>query len=240
MGAYLCIASNGVPPTVSKRIKVSVDFPPMLWIPHQLVGAPLGYGVTLECFTEAHPTSLNYWTREDGHMIHDTRKYTPENTVGVPPYKTHMRLTIVNIQEKDYGTYKCVAKNPRGETDGTIRLYNNNDTFLIHTSVLASAPMPLVQRVDRENSIDPNVGASVGSWPARVGFIKGICANIHASRPHVGALLSLVSTRIECAMMFPDEDRIQENSNFKLLLLHQLLQRPRNGDIQISRKYEHK
>lgn len=25
MGAYLCIASNGVPPTVSKRIRVSVD-----------------------------------------------------------------------------------------------------------------------------------------------------------------------------------------------------------------------
>ncbi|KAK6624721.1 hypothetical protein RUM44_011580 [Polyplax serrata] len=25
LGAYLCIASNGVPPTVSKRIKVSVD-----------------------------------------------------------------------------------------------------------------------------------------------------------------------------------------------------------------------
>lgn len=25
MGAYLCIASNSVPPTVSKRIKVSVD-----------------------------------------------------------------------------------------------------------------------------------------------------------------------------------------------------------------------
>ncbi|KAI5709384.1 hypothetical protein M8J76_016817 [Diaphorina citri] len=25
MGAYLCIASNNVPPTVSKRIKVSVD-----------------------------------------------------------------------------------------------------------------------------------------------------------------------------------------------------------------------
>ncbi|KAI5692923.1 hypothetical protein M8J75_004109 [Diaphorina citri] len=26
MGAYLCIASNNVPPTVSKRIKVSVDY----------------------------------------------------------------------------------------------------------------------------------------------------------------------------------------------------------------------
>ncbi|KAL9706641.1 hypothetical protein quinque_010159 [Culex quinquefasciatus] len=126
MGAYLCIASNGVPPTVSKRIKVSVDFPPMLWIPHQLVGVPLNFNVTLECFTEAHPTSLNYWTREDGHMIHDTRKYRTESTVGMPIYKTHMRLHIYYIQQTDYGTYKCVAKNPRGETDGTIRLYISN------------------------------------------------------------------------------------------------------------------
>lgn len=34
-----------------------------------------------------------------------------------------MRLTISQVQKSDYGTYKCVAKNPRGETDGTIRLY---------------------------------------------------------------------------------------------------------------------
>ncbi|KAL3289563.1 hypothetical protein HHI36_022980 [Cryptolaemus montrouzieri] len=126
MGAYLCIASNGVPPTVSKRIKVSVDFPPMLWIPHQLVGAPLAYSVTLECFTEAHPGSLNYWTREDGQMIHESRKYHTENILGSPSYKVHMRLTINNIQQMDYGTYKCVAKNPRGETDGTIRLYTSS------------------------------------------------------------------------------------------------------------------
>lgn len=96
----------------------------MLWIPHQLVGAPLAYSVTLECFTEAHPGSLNYWTREDGQMIHESRKYHTENIIGDPPYKTHMRLTIHNIQQSDYGVYKCVAKNPRGETDGTIRLYS--------------------------------------------------------------------------------------------------------------------
>lgn len=54
-----------------------------------------------------------------------------------------MRLTIYNVQQSDYGTIKCVgmalelhlikiilifettftAKNPRGETDGSIRLY---------------------------------------------------------------------------------------------------------------------
>lgn len=49
--------------------------PPMLWIPHQLVGVPLNFNITLECFTEAHPTSLNYWTRDDGHMIHENKKY---------------------------------------------------------------------------------------------------------------------------------------------------------------------
>ncbi|KAI8038254.1 hypothetical protein M5D96_008943 [Drosophila gunungcola] len=76
MGAYLCIASNGVPPSVSKRIKVSVDFSPMVWIPHQLVGTPMGFNITLECFIEANPTSLNYWTRENDQMIIESPKYT--------------------------------------------------------------------------------------------------------------------------------------------------------------------
>lgn len=39
------------------------------------VGAAEGFSVTLECFSEAHPTSLNYWTKADGQMIHDSRKY---------------------------------------------------------------------------------------------------------------------------------------------------------------------
>lgn len=44
-------------------------------------------------------------------------------TVYQSSYKSTMKLTIANVQKTDYGTYKCVAKNPRGETDGTIRLY---------------------------------------------------------------------------------------------------------------------
>lgn len=65
----------------SLRLLISFSFnsffkvPPMLWIPHQLVGVPLHTNISLECFTEAHPTSLNYWTRDDGHMIHDSKKY---------------------------------------------------------------------------------------------------------------------------------------------------------------------
>lgn len=49
--------------------------------------------------------------------------YREESSVGTPPYKTHMKLTIFSLTQSDFETYKCVAKNPRGETDGTIRIY---------------------------------------------------------------------------------------------------------------------
>ncbi|XP_052869881.1 lachesin-like [Anopheles cruzii] len=138
MGAYLCIATNGVPPSVSKRIKVSVDFPPMLWTPHQLVGVPVGFNTTIECNIEAHPTSLNYWTRENDQMIHDSQKYKTETIPGNPSYKAVMRLHIADVQHSDYGVYKCIAKNPRGETDGSIRLYSSSPPTTIPPSTTES------------------------------------------------------------------------------------------------------
>jgi len=40
-----------------------------------------------------------------------------------------MRLTIANVQSSDYGNYKCVAKNPRGDMDGNIKLYSKSQNF---------------------------------------------------------------------------------------------------------------
>uniref|UniRef100_T1GMI6 Ig-like domain-containing protein n=1 Tax=Megaselia scalaris TaxID=36166 RepID=T1GMI6_MEGSC len=68
MGAYLCIASNGVPPSVSKRVTLIVHFPPMIAVQNQLIGAVEGRSVTLECQSEAYPKSINYWTRERGEI----------------------------------------------------------------------------------------------------------------------------------------------------------------------------
>lgn len=52
-----------------------------------------------------------------------------ETSVGIPSYKTHMKLTIFSVTADDFGVVKCVAKNPRGETDGTIRLYSKFKHF---------------------------------------------------------------------------------------------------------------
>ncbi|KAL2731285.1 lachesin-like isoform X5, partial [Vespula squamosa] len=93
----LVLVDSGFEGSAREGELLDIDLPPMLSIPHQLVGAPLGYSVKLECYTEAHPTSLNYWTREDKHMIHDNSKYKVVSTPEVPSYKTHMTLEIYDI-----------------------------------------------------------------------------------------------------------------------------------------------
>ncbi|KAF4525270.1 hypothetical protein B566_EDAN014670 [Ephemera danica] len=74
MGAYLCIASNDVPPAVSKRITLNVNFAPVIKVPNQLLGAPLGTDVHLECYVEAFPNTINYWMKNRGEMLLDGRR----------------------------------------------------------------------------------------------------------------------------------------------------------------------
>ncbi|XP_069194744.1 lachesin isoform X2 [Procambarus clarkii] len=121
MGAYLCVASNGIQPSVSKRIQLKVQFPPMLWIPNQLEGARMGDTIVLKCNTEAFPNSINYWTNHKGEMIAASAKY--DTTIKEESYKTNMRLVIHNLTKDDFNTYRCIAKNSLGETDGSIKLY---------------------------------------------------------------------------------------------------------------------
>ncbi|XP_071547152.1 neurotrimin-like isoform X2 [Panulirus ornatus] len=125
MGAYLCIASNDIPPAVSKRMVVQVHFHPLIRIPNQLVGAPPGTNVTLECEVEASPKSINFWTKildDQGPQIVDSRKYVNEERL-VNQYTLRMHLTIRDLQPDDFTSYKCTAKNSLGEVEGTIKLY---------------------------------------------------------------------------------------------------------------------
>ncbi|KAM3967431.1 lachesin [Aphomia sociella] len=122
MGTYLCIASNGVPPTVSKRIHISVHFHPVIQVPNQLVGAPLGTDVTLECYVESSPKSINYWVKDPGELIIPSEHH--EMTVRQKSmFEAEMTMTIKNIRREDLGSYICVAKNSLGDVESKIRLY---------------------------------------------------------------------------------------------------------------------
>lgn len=140
MAVYLCIASNGVPPSISKRVQLKVQFPPMLSIPNQLEGAYVGQDVTLECRTEAFPTSINYWTTERGDMIiSGSEKYEAVSTDD--GYRKYMLLKVRRVNKSDFGSYKCVAKNSLGETDGVIKLEEiPAPTTVKSTTHLAATP----------------------------------------------------------------------------------------------------
>ncbi|XP_060534125.1 lachesin-like isoform X2 [Cylas formicarius] len=121
MGAYLCIASNDVPPAVSKRIALNVNFAPVIKVPNQLLGAPLNTDVQLECYVEAFPNTINYWIKNRGEMLLNGSKYTiREDRSG---YKVFMWLIIRSFSPADIGTYNCVSTNSLGRAEGTLRLY---------------------------------------------------------------------------------------------------------------------
>ncbi|KAI8033920.1 hypothetical protein M5D96_013322 [Drosophila gunungcola] len=122
MGSYLCIASNGVPPSVSKRISLSIHFHPVIQVPNQLVGAPLGTDVQIECHVEASPKSINYWIKDTGEMIVTSGKYHVQES-SQSMYETKMSMIVRKFQKDDVGSYRCIAKNSLGEVDSSIRLY---------------------------------------------------------------------------------------------------------------------
>ncbi|KAG8333229.1 hypothetical protein J6590_005987 [Homalodisca vitripennis] len=134
MGAYLCIASNSIPPSVSKRILVNVNFHPVIQVPNQLVGAPTGTDVTLECYVEASPKSINYWVRDSvtyvsrstmsviGEMVISSEKYEVQSLTK-SLFEVKMMLIIRGFNKQDVGSYRCIAKNSLGEVESNIRLY---------------------------------------------------------------------------------------------------------------------
>ncbi|XP_060526304.1 lachesin-like [Cylas formicarius] len=121
MGTYLCIAINDVPPAVSKRVALNVNFPPTIKVPNQLLGAPLSTDVQLECYVEAFPNTINYWVKNRSEMLLNGTKYVVrEERSG---YRVFMWLIIKSFAARDVGTYNCVSTNSLGRAEGTLRLY---------------------------------------------------------------------------------------------------------------------
>ncbi|OQV16493.1 putative Lachesin [Hypsibius exemplaris] len=124
MATYLCMASNGVPPAVSQRISVKVEFPPMIWVEPKHVSAWIGGSATLKCETEAYPQAVHFWFRE-GVVLTNTEKYDIRSEPAPEPqsYRMKMQLTIKNIEAKDFGDYTCSASNSHGSVEGAAKLY---------------------------------------------------------------------------------------------------------------------
>ncbi|XP_071556961.1 lachesin isoform X1 [Temnothorax nylanderi] len=121
MGSYLCIASNGVPPSVSKRYYVNVRFKPLIKVTNQLVAAPVDSDVLLQCYVESSPKALNTWYRNNGvKLLADEKHDISEVTIN--DYAYQLNLTVRHLDKSDFGTYTCSAENAFGKMEGSIRL----------------------------------------------------------------------------------------------------------------------
>lgn len=94
---------------------------PKIKVANQLVGVNVGSDAVLECLVESWPRPLASWMGHDNTLILPNHKY--QITEQVEGYRTRMRLRVLEVTEKDFGAFKCVAKNTLGEKEGFIRVY---------------------------------------------------------------------------------------------------------------------
>ncbi|KAL9929609.1 dpr-interacting protein lambda isoform 1-T5 [Glossina fuscipes fuscipes] len=156
MGGYLCIASNGIPPSVSKRFDVHVNFPPSIKAVNQLVAAPVEREVTLECIVEVYPKPLNGWYRNEGNLkLHNSNKYNISEGM-INMYTWHLNLTIRHIMKSDFGAYSCSSVNALGKSEARIRLQElrlppkptTTPTPYVHTTATPRRKPPLNMNKD--------------------------------------------------------------------------------------------
>ncbi|GFV89888.1 lachesin [Trichonephila clavipes] len=150
MGAYLCIAKNGVPPSVSKRILLQVNFSPKIKVANQMVYAVGGSEAVLGCNLEASPRPLTSWIRHDDVVLINNHKFEiiekEEDS-----YKIIMQLKIRNVSDNDFGHYKCLAKNTFGDKEGFVRLIEQITTTTTAMSTIPYRVFIPIQRVVTES-----------------------------------------------------------------------------------------
>ena len=97
--------------------------PPKIRASQLRIGSPKGSEVTLQCEVEGLPRPVITWLRKDV-LLSPSRKYSIDEVEN--SYSLTMRLTIKDLEEKDFAAYECVAKNSLGEAEGLIRVYGKS------------------------------------------------------------------------------------------------------------------
>ncbi|CAG5135222.1 unnamed protein product, partial [Candidula unifasciata] len=164
---YECFVDNGVPPAVSKAIRVVVDYRPEVVLANpKSIGQQLGKETILDCQIFAHPQAVTNWEKNGKPLVKndkydiDVFKNDNENSVT-------LALRIRDLAPADYGGYECVGSNFLGEDRETMILYEikppstttesttttttMNIMDLANTNVLIDDRRPKNQKHDKNN-----------------------------------------------------------------------------------------
>ncbi|XP_016089889.1 igLON family member 5-like [Sinocyclocheilus grahami] len=113
---FECITNNGVAPPDTRRVKVTVNYPPVITEVKNMP-AQLGKTAILRCEAMAVPTASFEWYRDDRRPVES------DNTLKIKNEKTRSLLLFTNVTEKHFGNYTCFASNRLGASNASMLLF---------------------------------------------------------------------------------------------------------------------
>ncbi|CAD5216653.1 unnamed protein product [Bursaphelenchus okinawaensis] len=105
--AYVTL-QNKVTITVSKVVKIKVYKKPEFKKIHHVVHAVVGQTARIRCeVLSSVPNVVNFQFMKNGQLIETSSEYRVDSF----PSKGYAILSVVDVQDNDFGTYKCIAHN---------------------------------------------------------------------------------------------------------------------------------
>ncbi|XP_032663877.1 Down syndrome cell adhesion molecule-like protein Dscam2 isoform X7 [Odontomachus brunneus] len=121
-GFYICQASNGIGPGLSKLIRLTVHAGPQVTVRTRQESVRRGESVVLRCEAEGDaPLDLSWRARDSKIDPNYDVRYAVDNTADTSGRFT-TELRIVQASHMDRGDYVCVAANAYGHAKATIHL----------------------------------------------------------------------------------------------------------------------
>ncbi|KAG8433752.1 hypothetical protein GDO86_012204, partial [Hymenochirus boettgeri] len=142
-GEYECITSNGVSTPDSKKVLITVNYPPHITSVKN-AQSPVGRTATLRCEAMAVPAADFEWFKDEKRLISGTDglSITSENSWSV--------ILFSNVTSRHYGNYTCLASNTLGSFNTSLRLlkpglpFNQGATHTVSALLLVLLPSTLI------------------------------------------------------------------------------------------------
>ncbi|CAG0879781.1 unnamed protein product [Darwinula stevensoni] len=122
-GPYVCTATNGVQPDVSKRIQVNVQYAPSSDEHWAGLAIEMGEEARLECTMSGFPKPKITWTFNGMHINSTVEEEELEVGFGWRQHKSWKQtLVIPAVEAKHYGLYECHGMNSLGKSTSHMHL----------------------------------------------------------------------------------------------------------------------
>jgi len=100
---------------------------PQVTVPHREVSQQIGATTILTCLVLTNPTGSLSWLHNGRLVVADSKYELASWPVG--DYQYMLALTIHDLALADYGTYRCVAQNVYGSSEGDMSIFGKSACY---------------------------------------------------------------------------------------------------------------